>query len=277
MDRLVDIGSLTLHVRDWGGGDAPPLFLVHGLASTHRMFDLIAEPLTRRYHVFAYDQRGHGLSDKPDDGYDFETIAGDLDRLAEALGVADRPLVVIGHSWGAYTALYYAATRPERTAKTVLIDGGLWPVHDSLPTWAEAEVAMTPPTYRGITVDGLKVLIRNWLGDAFRPELEPLAESVFDLSDPNDIHARLSPSNHMQIARALWAFTPTDYFPQVRCPLLVVNAVPASHTSDAQMQEYARQAESLAPDVRVVWMPDTIHDIPWHRPRELVDVLDGFL
>ncbi|MCH7578595.1 MAG: alpha/beta hydrolase, partial [Chloroflexi bacterium] len=31
------------------------------------------------------------------------------------------------------------------------------------------------------------------------------------------------------------------------------------------------------PAVRVVWMEDTIHDVPLQRPRELTEAIDGFL
>jgi hypothetical protein len=36
-------------------------------------------------------------------------------------------------------------------------------------------------------------------------------------------------------------------------------------------------AEEHAPAVRVVWMEDTIHDVPLQRPRELMEAIDGFL
>lgn len=275
--RQIDTGDLTLHVLDWGGDGLPPLFLLHGLASTCHMFDLIAAPLTAHYHVFAPDQRGHGLSDKPSHGYDFETIATDLDKLANALGYAGQPINVAGHSWGAYTALYYAATRPDRVVKAVLLDGGIRPLQDLFPTWAEGEIGLAPPPYVNKTVEDIRQLIRDWQGPGYRPETEPLAMTIFDLSDPNQVHARLTRDNNMQISRALWEFRPTDYYGRVRCPLLSVNAVNPGETLSQDMLRYAAELESQAADARVVWMHDTIHDIPWHRPAELSAVLAEFL
>lgn len=277
VNRYVNIGDIQLYVRDWGGDGLPPLFVVHGLASTHHIFDLIAPALTDRYHVFAMDQRGHGLSDKPDNGYDFETIAHDLDLLADALGVSHQPLTMIGHSWGAYTTLYYAATRTTRAHKTVLLDGGFRPLRDWLPTWDVASVALAPPPYDHLSIDDIKQRIRRWQGTAYRPEIEPLALSIFDVSDPQNVHAHLSRENNMQIARYLWEFAPTDYYPRLRAPLLIVSAIAPGRTLDPKIEQYARRAETLARDARVVWMPDTIHDIPWHRPQELIAVLNDFL
>lgn len=273
-ERFIELGDLRLHVREWGNASQPPLVLLHGLASTSHMFDLIAPALAGQYHVIALDQRGHGLSDQPDTGYDFETIARDLDRLLDALGIARAAL--FGHSWGAYTVVYYAATRPDRVSQAGLIDGGVRPLSDIYPTWDVAEVEMSPPEYRNRPLADIQRMIReDWLGAAFRPELLPLALSVFDTSDPGDVRAHLKRANHMQIAHAIWAIRPADYFARIRCPLLIVNA--GAPGTDAQMDSYLRDAERLISQVRIVWMPDTIHDIPWHRPDELVAVMTRFL
>jgi pimeloyl-ACP methyl ester carboxylesterase len=273
----VDIGDLHLNVLDWGGGANPPLFLLHGLASGSHMFDLVAPSLTHTHRVIAFDQRGHGMSDKPDDGYDFETIARDLDRLADALGFAQKPMTIVGHSWGAYTSLYYAATRPSRTAKAVLLDGGIRVLRDTFPTWAEGEIGLAPPEYRNMSADDIKAFIRRWQGEGYRPEIEPLALTLFDMHDPKQVHAHLSRANNMKIARALWEFAPTDYYANVQCPLLIVNAVAAGQSVTPDMARYVSLAEQGVRDCQVVWMHDTTHDIPWHRPQELSAVLNGFL
>ena len=276
-DRFLKIDDLQLHVQEWGDPRSPTLVLLHGLASTSHMFDLIAPALGDYFHVVAPDQRGHGLSDKPSSGYDFETIARDLDGLLDAYGVEQG--IVFGHSWGAYTTLYYAATRPERIVKAGLIDGGIRLFSELFPTWAEAEQQMSPPAYVNRTLADIEHMIQcDWLGAAYRPELLPLALSVFDISDPNNVHAHLSRANHMQIARAIWDIHPYQYYLQVECPLLSVNAIaPGDDTPDAQLQANMAEAEELFSSAEVVWMPDTIHDIPWHRPDELLAIMGQFL
>ncbi len=89
---LVQIGAVRLYVREWGDPSDPPLVLLHGLASTSHMFDLIAPALAEQFHVIAPDQRGHGLSDKPSTGYDFETIAADLRSAAGRIQGGQRPV-----------------------------------------------------------------------------------------------------------------------------------------------------------------------------------------
>lgn len=50
------------------------------------------------YRVIAYDRRGFGASDKPDDGYDYNTMAGDVKAIIDDLGVDDA--VLVGFSMG---------------------------------------------------------------------------------------------------------------------------------------------------------------------------------
>ena len=275
--KKVTLSSLTISVADWGKESKPPLLLIHGLASTHHMFDLIAPKLAEDFHVYAFDQRGHGDSDKPTSGYDFEQIACDIDELLQQLGL-EHPIPIVGHSWGGYTALYYAATRPNKVKKAVLLDGGTLRFRDLYPEWDEANIAMSPPEFKDKSIEDIKQMIRDgWLGEAWRPELEPLALSIFDTTNPKDVKARLTRENHMQIAKAIWAFEPTDYYAKVQCPILVIYAQSSNPDDYARQQKQASTAQAHLSDAEIVWMPDTIHDIPWHKPAELISILDAFL
>src|SRR6516165_7849092 len=82
--RYVDTGELRLHAVT--GGEGPPLLLVHGWPQLWYQFRLIMPALARDFSVVAVDQRGIGLSGKPQDGYDTATLASDLVALMDALG-----------------------------------------------------------------------------------------------------------------------------------------------------------------------------------------------
>jgi pimeloyl-ACP methyl ester carboxylesterase len=79
--------------------------------------------LARDYTVIAVDQRGIGLSDKPADGYDLATLAGDLARLMDALG---HPLfAVYGTDTGYPIAYALAADNPGRVQRLVVSEAFL--------------------------------------------------------------------------------------------------------------------------------------------------------
>ena len=94
--RYVDTGEVRLHAVI--GGDGPPLLLVHGWPETWYAWRLLMPALARDFEVIAVDQRGIGLSDKPADGYDTGTLAGDLVALMDALG--HERFAVVGHDTG---------------------------------------------------------------------------------------------------------------------------------------------------------------------------------
>lgn len=96
-DSYLDSDGLSFHYVDYGG-QGRDLLLLHGLASNARFWQLIAPYLAENFRVFALDQRGHGTSAKPANGYDFPTVAADVASVVNSLGL-ERPIIV-GHSWG---------------------------------------------------------------------------------------------------------------------------------------------------------------------------------
>src|SRR5579859_5524380 len=71
--RRVPTAGPTLSVRDRPGGDPAVL----GLPSNARWWDLVGADLAPAHRVLAIDLRGHGQSDRPENGYDFDTVVGD--------------------------------------------------------------------------------------------------------------------------------------------------------------------------------------------------------
>jgi pimeloyl-ACP methyl ester carboxylesterase len=122
---VVERSGLGFHVQVMGAG--PPLAMLHGLlvGSLATWYFGAAPRLARRYRVLAYDMRGHGLSARPPAGYDLATLAADLGELLSMAG--DGPAVLVGHSWGALTALRFALAQPERVARLVLVEAPLPP------------------------------------------------------------------------------------------------------------------------------------------------------
>lgn len=68
---IVTSDGVRLHVLEWRSGGG--VLLIHGLASSSHIWDLVAPRLVRLgHHPVAYDQRGHGRSSKPSSGYGFD-------------------------------------------------------------------------------------------------------------------------------------------------------------------------------------------------------------
>jgi pimeloyl-ACP methyl ester carboxylesterase len=116
--RYIDTGDLRLHAVM--GGEGPPLLLVHGWPQNWYAWRLVMPALAREFEVIAPDQRGIGLSDKPEDGYDPGTLANDLVALMDALG--HQRFAVVGTDTGLPIAYALAADHPDRVERVVLAE-----------------------------------------------------------------------------------------------------------------------------------------------------------
>ncbi len=114
--RYIDTGELRLHAVI--GGDGPPLLLVHGWPQTWYAWRLLMPALARDFQVIAVDQRGIGLSDKPQSGYDTGTLANDLVALMDALG--HQRFALVGCDTGMLISYALAADHPDRLDRLVV-------------------------------------------------------------------------------------------------------------------------------------------------------------
>ena len=116
--RYIDTADLRQHVVT--GGDGPPLLLVHGWPQTWYAWRLLMPALARDFQVIAVDQRGTGLSGKPQDGYDTGTLAGDLVALMDALG--HQRFAMAGHDTGMWIGYALAADHPDRVDRLAVAE-----------------------------------------------------------------------------------------------------------------------------------------------------------
>lgn len=116
--RKTKVNDVYLHYVIGGQGD--PVVLLHGWPQTWYMWRKIMLPLAQRYTILAPDLRGSGNSDKPEIGYDAQTMAEDVRGLVEQLGFGR--FFVVGHDMGAPVAYVLAATHSDWVRGLVYID-----------------------------------------------------------------------------------------------------------------------------------------------------------
>ena len=113
------------------GGDGPPLLLIHGWPGNWYYWRHVMPALARDFQVIAVDQRGIGLSDKPEQGYDTRTLANDLVGLMDALG--HEQFAVAGVDTGMMIGYALAADHPDRVARVALGESPLPGIAPALP------------------------------------------------------------------------------------------------------------------------------------------------
>ena len=127
--RYIDAGDVRLHAVI--GGEGPPLLLVHGWPETWYAWRMMMPALARDFTVVAVDQRGIGLSDKPEDGYDVGTLASDLVAMMEALG--HERFALYGTDTGMPISYALAVDHPDRVERLALSEAPLPGISPSPP------------------------------------------------------------------------------------------------------------------------------------------------
>jgi pimeloyl-ACP methyl ester carboxylesterase len=121
MQRLTSPAGATVSYDQYGSG--PPLVLVHGAFSDHKTNWEFVRPLfEKQFTIYAIARRGRGETDATVD-HSLEDESLDVVALIQSIG---EPVFLLGHSYGAHTALAAAAQVPDRVRKLVLYEAA-WP------------------------------------------------------------------------------------------------------------------------------------------------------
>ena len=118
--HYVAANGIRHHYLEWGDPSNPPLLMLHATGLCAWPWKPVARRLAQHYRVLAFDQRGHGDTDKSDKGYKFEYAGEDLAAIVEAMDI-DSPRV-IGHSSGGLAAIIASKLLPGRFDRVVLVE-----------------------------------------------------------------------------------------------------------------------------------------------------------
>lgn len=117
--------SVRLHVED-SGGTGRPVVLIHGWPLSADAWKPQQQVLRDAgFRVIAYDRRGFGRSEKPADGYDYDTLADDLARLLEDLDLND--VTLVGFSMGGGEVARYISRHGEQRLHSVIFAAAVPP------------------------------------------------------------------------------------------------------------------------------------------------------
>lgn len=108
---------MKLFYRKYGSG--PPLIIVHGLYGASDNWISVARELASNYEVFIIDQRNHGNSPHSDE-HNYMLLKNDLLNFMNEQGI--KKAILLGHSMGGKTIMFFAADYPERVQAMIVVD-----------------------------------------------------------------------------------------------------------------------------------------------------------
>jgi len=262
---FVSRGTKLHYYRAGGAGHA--LVLIHGISDDGACWTPVAKMLAGTYDVIMMDLRGHGKSDAPDQGYDYETMATEVAGLIEGLEL-EYP-IVMGHSLGAMTSLTLASLYSKMPRAIILEDPpAFWSVNPASQEELETRNEMRKWFYelKRKTRDDLLKFVRSDNPEWSEAELDPWVDSKhrFSLKITQIIDSQDAiPNNFPALLQ------------QITCPALLITADPmrGAIVTDAD----AAALQKLVPHIKRVRIPDAGHNIRREQFSKYMETVELFL
>ena len=241
----IRIEDATIAYTDAGRGDT--VLLVHGSASSRRMWQPLVERLAARYRVVAPDLIGYGESTpwRPDlQATDFDVVA----TFVRELGC---PLHVVGHSYGGALALGAALAGGSRVTSLSLVEPAAFQVLDrSADRAALAEIEAVASRHLELVAEGNLAacaahFMGYWIGDRSWAAMSP------------DTRARLTATMPKIAAefRLLFRDRDRDDLRPARVPTLLVRGTATTLAAHAVTERLA----ATMPNAELVEIADAGH------------------
>jgi pimeloyl-ACP methyl ester carboxylesterase len=293
---FITVKGVKLHYLDWGGKGKPLLFLP-GWGNSAHIYDDLAPKFVDEFRVLALTRRGHGKSDKPEMGYDVDTLTEDVRQFLDAMKI--ERVTLVGHSMAGDELTRFAGLYPERVDRLVYLDAA-YARSGEVQAWrakAPDVFAPTKPTPQDFaSVDTLRNFLRKLTGvwsESFEADLREIV-----LYSPEGKPLEFATSNIKD--SGIKGYRPPDYT-KVKTPALgfyalytMSSALPwitpdvkeevrkqARNLLDTEMIPYQRrQIEQFRKGVakgQVIKMPNTNHYCFIERQDEVVREMRAFL
>jgi non-heme chloroperoxidase len=150
--------ATTLFYRDWGDGK-PVVFCAGWTLSSDMWRSQMLALSDAGMHCVAYDRRGHGRSDDPGSGYDYDTLADDLAAVLTALDLED--VCLVAHSMAGGEVIRYLARHDDVRVERVVLVSSVAPLALAGPDNPEG---IDPAMFEGVR-DMWRRDFSQWLED----------------------------------------------------------------------------------------------------------------
>lgn len=270
-DIFFDTGEIRLHAFE-GPRNGPPMVLLHGATGSSMEWGGLLPHLTERWHVYAVDLRGHGQSGRPDDIRGYHMRNNIADTVAFLRGQVREPAVVVGHSYGAVTALLSAKDAGDFMRALVLEDPPL-----VLRRQTEEDAGFSgyftwlyQMREANHTLEEVLAALSAANPQAPPEQMRGYAETVLAL-DPVFPRALVTGDRRETVKDIDFA----GHISAIRCPVLLMQA--DEQHGAALAQQDADFFLEHAPHTRLVTFPGSGHGIHTDQPDAFLAALDKFL
>ena len=204
---------------------APTIVLLHGLSANGNSFaGVIAAGLSPAFRVIAPDLRGRARSGKPASGYMMCDHANDVIALLDALELDT--VVLAGHSFGGYLAIYIAANFPSRVSKLIVIDAAI-SSHPRIPVLLKPSLDRLTRTSPSVDAYLAEVRGAPYMDGVWDESAESYFRAEITENADGSVRSATSADAIAQAAVGVGMEPWLHHVQQVKAPVLTLNAVGA--------------------------------------------------
>lgn len=278
-DRYITIDGLSTRLRESGAADARTIAYFHIYSGLSEETDEFAELIADRYRFVAIDARGHGHTEwGPPNAYTPQRYFEDAIAALDAIGSA--PVVVMGSSFGAATALRIAARHPGRVSALIMDDQPpefpSGESKDALEKSAQRQRALRFTDLDQVVAWAQKLRRRHFNWQITDEKARLWAEAATMSAEGATLRFRNDPDSMACMAQ--FCGTPESNlrrdFAAVAAPTLVARRLGTGASLDGPLWD---ELQGLNPRARYESFEGAGHPVVFTKPRELADVVSDFL
>lgn len=261
-----DVATPLGRVRVATAGDGPAILFWPSLLMTGELWSAQVAHFAATHTAIAVDPPGHGASEPLTRPFTFDECVDVLTAILDELGIEQT--VIVGNSWGAMIGATFAATRPERAAAAVLLNG------TASPAGARQRIEYPVLVRAARLLGGLR-------GPLTRPALDAFLGPTTRRARPDvvaRVRAAILAAEPASVGHAVTSVVPQrpdqrGRLGDVRCPVLVVAGDEDATFPVAECAELA----SAIPGAEFVVLPGVAHLAAVEVPDVVTTLIAGFL
>lgn len=230
--KITGGGGIQLHLVETGNSKGRPIIFIHGLSQCWLAWSRqMSSDLANDYRLVAMDMRGHGLSDKPREGYDDSKLwADDVNAVIQALRL-DHP-ILCGWSYGPLVILDYIRHYGEDGIGGVNFVGGVTKLgsDEAMSVLTPEFVSLVPgffATDAEESVRSLESLLRLCFAQ------EPSTEDLYLM-----LGYSVSVPPYVRQALLSRSFDNDDLLPKIRKPVLITHGTADAVVKTAAVEQH---------------------------------------
>ena len=270
--KAVFINGDSIHYIDVGKGD--PVVLVHGGVGDYRTWGEQMDTFTKNHRVIAYSRRfAYPNKQMINDSADYSVIphARDLAEFMKALNL--EPVHLVGHSYGAFTALLATIDHPELVRSLTLGEPPVMPLLENVP--------------------GGDTMLNNFIkasipaAEAFKNNEEEKAVSIFISAVMGDslyfsnLPQRLREIMMANVTELRGILSTQNPYPQITCDDLKKIKVPVlllqGDKSPLFLTSIINELDRCLSNREIATLKNTTHGLNHENPVEFNKIVLGFI